>query len=283
MTTVALPQGTLQYRDEGSGPPIVFLHGYLMDGRLWAPIVERLRGQFRCITPDLPMGAHRIAMRADVEMTSAWMARLVADFITALDLADVTLVGNDSGGAIAQVVAARHPGRLGRLVLTPCDAFDNYPPRMFRWMGPLAKAHGLSLLLVTLKVRPIRELPIAMGWLARTELPHELVDSWISAYFSDREVRRDARRYTMGIGPDAFMLQIAEELGGFEQPVLLAWAVEDKFFPFAHAERLAAILPNARVERIERSRTLVMVDQPDRTASLIQEFVHATIPATLRA
>lgn len=276
MPTTSLPQGTLHYRDEGSGPPIVFVHGYLMDGRLWAPVVERLRGQFRCITPDLPMGAHRVAMHPDSDMTTPWMAKLVADFIAALDLTDVTLVGNDSGGAISQVVAARHAERLGRLVLTPCDAFDNYPPKMYRWLRPLSRVHGLPALPAALKARPVRKLPLAMGWLSYDELPHELIDSWISAYFSDKGVRRDARRFTMRFGPDAFMMEISTELAGFDRPALLAWAVEDKFFPFSHAERLAAILPDARVERIERSRTLVMVDQPDRLASLLRHFVHAT-------
>jgi pimeloyl-ACP methyl ester carboxylesterase len=275
MPHVTLPQGTIHYRESGAGAPIVLLHGYLMDGRLWDPVVERLDAEFRCITPDLPLGAHRTALNADADLTPTGLARIVHDFLAALDLDAVTLVGNDSGGAIAQIVAARHPELLGRLVLTPCDAFDNFPPKLFRPLIAAARAGGLTAMFTPLKSRRVRGLPAAFGWLTYAELPHDLIDSWLGAYFADKGVRRDTQRVTAGLGDDAFMTGIAEELVRFDKPALLAWATDDKFFPFEHAERLEAILPNARVERIEASRTWVMLDQPARTAELIRDFVRA--------
>jgi pimeloyl-ACP methyl ester carboxylesterase len=165
MATVDLPHGTLHYRQSGSGAPIVFLHGYLMGANLWDPVVQLLDGEFGCITPELPFGAHPTPMRPDADLTTAGLGRLVADFLQALGLREVALVGNDSGGAIAQVVAARHPQRLGGLVLASCDAFDNYPPKLFRPLITAARLGALTPLVAGLKIRRARSLPSAYGWL----------------------------------------------------------------------------------------------------------------------
>jgi pimeloyl-ACP methyl ester carboxylesterase len=282
MATVDLPHGTLHYHEAGSGPPIVFLHGYLMGANLWGPVVHLLNHRFRCIGPELPLGAHPTPMAADADLTTAGLGRLVADFLQALALREVILVGNDSGGAIAQVVAARHPQRLGGLVLATCDAFNNHPPRLFRPLITAARTGALTPLLASLKFRPVRSLPSAYGWLSHGQPPHELIDGWVANYLADRGVRRDTRRLLAALGDDAFMSQIAAELAGFAKPALLAWAADDKFFPLAHARRLAGVLPDARLELIEGSRTWVMRDQPQRTAQLIGQFARhtATIQST---
>jgi pimeloyl-ACP methyl ester carboxylesterase len=276
MATVDLPSGTLHYHQRGSGAPIIFLHGYLMGANLWDPVVPLLAGEFRCITPELPFGAHPTPMAPDADLTTAGLGRLVADFLQALDLREVTLVGNDSGGAIAQVVAARHPERLGGLVLASCDAFDNYPPRLFRPLIAAARMGALTPLLASLKTRPARSLPSAYGWLTHRKPPHELIDGWIANYFADKGVRRDTRRLTAAISEDGFMSQVAAELAGFTKPGLLAWAADDKFFPLEHARRLAGILPDAHLELIQGSRTWVMRDQPQHTAHLIGRFARRT-------
>jgi pimeloyl-ACP methyl ester carboxylesterase len=276
MTSVDLPHGTLHYHEAGSGPPIVFLHGYLMGANLWGPVVHLLNQEFRCIGPELPFGAHPAPMRPGADLTTAGLGHLVADFLQALDLREVILVGNDSGGAVAQVVAARHPQRLGGLVLASCDAFDNHPPRLFRPLITAARIGLLTPLLASLKARPVRSLPSAYGWLSHRQPPHELIDGWLANYLADRGVRRDTRRLLAALGDDAFMGQVAAELAGFTKPVLLAFAADDKFFPLEHARRLAAILPHARLELIQASRTWVMRDQPQRTAHLIGRFARQT-------
>ena len=277
MAAVELPSGTLHYHQRGGGAAIVFLHGYLMGANLWDPVVQLLAGEFRCITPELPFGAHPTPMTPDADLTTAGLGRLVADFLQALDLREVTLVGNDSGGAIAQVVAARHPQRLGGLVLASCDAFDNYPPKLFRPLIVAARVGALTPLLASLKFRPARSLPSAYGWLSHGQPPHELIDGWIASYFADKAVRRDTRRVTVAMGEYTFMSQIAAELTGFTRPALLAWAADDKHFPLEHARRLAGILPDARLELIHGSRTWVMRDQPQRTAHLIGRFARRTV------
>jgi pimeloyl-ACP methyl ester carboxylesterase len=277
MSHVELPHGTVHYRESGAGAPVVFLHGWLMGAPLWDPVVHRLEDEFRCLVPELPFGAHSVPMRAGADLTTAGLGRLVADFLGALDLSDVILVGNDSGAAVAQVVAARHAGRLGELVLATGDAFNNYPPKPFRPLITVARAGALTALLAMLKTRPPRSLPTAYGWLTHGDLPHDLIDQWIAAYFAGKGVRRDLRRLTAALGDDDFMNQIATELATFTRPTLLAWAADDKFFPAEHARRLAAILPNAQVEMIPGSRTWVMRDQPERTAHLIGRFARRTV------
>jgi pimeloyl-ACP methyl ester carboxylesterase len=272
MPRVELPHGTIHYHDTGAGAPVVLLHGYLMGARLWDPVTRRLDGEFRCLVPELPFGAHPAPLRPDADLTAAGLGRLVAGFLDALDLRGVTLVGNDSGAAVAQVVAARHAGRLGALVLATGDAFDHFPPTPFRPLITAARTRTLTAPLAVLKARRGRSLPTAYGWLTHGDLPHDLIDQWVAAYFADRGVRRDLRRLTAALGDDEFMNQIATELAGFGKPALLAWAADDKFFPLEHARRLAAILPNAQLEVIPGSRTWVMRDQPERTAYLIAEL-----------
>jgi pimeloyl-ACP methyl ester carboxylesterase len=272
-----LPQGTITYREAGSGEAVVFLHGYLMDSRLWDGLVERLAPELRCIALDLPFGAHRHALAADADLSARGVAQLVADALAALGLEGVTLVGNDSGGAIAQVVAAEHPERLARLVLTPCDCFDNFPPSFFITLVWAAHVPGaLTAAIAPLRLRAPRALPIAYGWVTkRRPLPHALIDNWVRAYFADRGVRRDLVKVTRGLDRRVTE-QAARALARFDRPVLLAFAPDDRLFPMEHAHRLAAILPDARVVAIEDSRTWVMIDQPERTAEVILEFVRAT-------
>jgi pimeloyl-ACP methyl ester carboxylesterase len=269
---VELSHGTVHYREDGAGTPVVFLHGYMMGARLWDPVVHRLRDEFRCLVPELPFGAHPVPMNPDADLTAAGLGRLVAEFLEALDLRDVTLVGNDSGAAVAQVVAARHAERLGGLVLATGDAFDNFPPKPFRPLIVAARTGMLTPMLAVLKVRRLRSLPTAFGWLTHGDLPHGMIDQWVAAYFGNKGVRRDLRRLTGALGDDRFMNQIAAELCGFTKPALLAWAADDKFFPVEHARRLAAVLADARVELIAGSRTWVMLDQPERTADLVAQL-----------
>jgi pimeloyl-ACP methyl ester carboxylesterase len=275
MPEITLPQGTIRYRDEGDGPPVVFVHGALVNGRLWEPVVERLAGELRCIAPDLPLGSHMTAMRPDADLTPTGLASLIADLLAALDLQDVTLVGNDTGGALSQLVAARHPERLGRLVLTPCDAYENFLPPLFKPLQLLARAPLVfDAVLQGMRFKPLQRSPLAFGLLMRRPDP-ELMDGWVRAALASRPARRDAMKVLRGISKRQ-TLAAAERLRGLGKPVLLAWAPEDRAFKLRYAERLAAEIPGARLERIEDSLTFVPVDQPARTAELIAGFAHLT-------
>ncbi|MEA2125682.1 MAG: hypothetical protein QOI80_2464 [Solirubrobacteraceae bacterium] len=266
----------LTYRDTdpGGGPDaVVLLHGLLVDGGLWDGVVERL--DRRCVVPELPLGCHPAPLAAGAERTAPGLARMVAELLDHLDLRDVTLVGNDTGGAIAQLVAADHGERVGRLVLTPCDTYEDFLPKIFRPLQWASRVPGgLTAAVMPLKPVPaLRRLPFAFGRLIKRPAPHRAwVDRCLDAFLKgDRGVRRDAARFTAAIDP-AVTLGVAERLRAFTRPVLLAWAPEDRSFRLANAERLAAALPDARIERIEDSYTFVSLDQPARTAELIAAF-----------
>jgi pimeloyl-ACP methyl ester carboxylesterase len=270
---VELPQGTIRYRESGEGEPIVFLHGVLVNGLLWRNVVPELAGSFRCIVPDLPLGAHEPAMREDADLTPPGRAQLVADFLEALDLRDVTLVGNDTGGAIAQLVAADHPERLGRLILTNCDAYERFFPPLFKYLQLTARLPGgMALLAQSVGIRALQRTPIAFGMLMSQAVPRDVSDSWTRPIREDAAVRRDARKVLLGVDK-RHTLAVAERLRGFHKPALLAWSPSDRVFPIEIAERLARDLPDARIEHVENSKVFVPEDQPQRLAALIRAFV----------
>jgi pimeloyl-ACP methyl ester carboxylesterase len=270
--TVDLPHGAVEYEDVGSGPPVVLLHGLLVDGSLWRDVVPLLARDARVVVPALPLGCHRIPMPKDAPLAPPDVARLVADLLAALDLRDVTLVGNDTGGAIAQLVATEYPERIARLVLTPCDLYENFLPPLFKPLQLLARVPVLfTAAMQTMRVPALRRTPSAYGWLMR-RFDAERVDGWVRAMFASRGARRDAAKVLRGIDKRQ-TLEAAERLRTLGLPLLLAWAPDDRSFKLRHAERMASEVPGARLERIEDAFTFVPVDQPERTAQLIAGFV----------
>jgi pimeloyl-ACP methyl ester carboxylesterase len=276
LRTIELDHGTIAYRDIGSGEPIVFVHGALVDGTLWRKVTPLLEGRFRCLVPNLPLGSHRIPMHPAADLSPPGLARLLADFLAALDLEGVTLVGNDTGGAICQLVAAHHPERLGRLVLTPCDAFEDFLPLAFRYLQVAARIPGgTTALTQSMRLGFVRRAPFAYGWLSKRPVPADVLDAWVAPIVNDPGVRRDARKLLRGISK-RYTLEAAERLRDFEKPTLIAWAPEDRFFKLRNGERLANAIPDARLVRIEDSLTFVSEDQPQRLAATIAEFVDET-------
>jgi pimeloyl-ACP methyl ester carboxylesterase len=278
--SVDLDAGTIYYRESGSGPPIVFAHGLLVDGTLWRKVTPPLEDRFRCVVPDLPLGSHRDPMKPDADLTPPGVARILADFMAALELDDVTLVGNDTGGAISQLVAANHPERLARLVLTPCDAYENFLPPFFRPLQYAAKVPGLLTALVQpMRARALQRGPLGFGFLISPEnIDPDVLDAWLRPYLSNAGIRRDTIKFLRSIS-NRYTLEAAEKLRHFDHPTLIAWAPEDRFFKFKYAERLASEMPDTRLVRIENSRTFVSEDQPERLAEEIASFVTETTGA----
>jgi len=267
---VRLPQGTIRYREAGSGPTIVFVHGYLVDGRLWDGVVDALSDRFRCIAPHWPMGAQQVALAPDADLTPPGVATIIESFLEALDLEEVTLVGNDSGGAMCQVLVARRPTRVGRLVLTNCDTHENFPPGIFKALPPLAKLPG-GVTMLALPFRSSFVIRNAFKPFAKRTPPDSLVESWAKPGITDKAIRRDLGKVTRGMNK-RYTLEAAEKLRGSEFPLLLAWAPGDRFFPISYAERLAAEVGGAKLVRIPDSATFVPFDQPNRVAAAIADF-----------
>ena len=274
--TLELSEGRIRAHVTGEGPPIVFVHGALVNANLWRKVVPRLEGYTR-VTLDLPLGSHLEPMPAGADLGAAGLALMIAEAIEALELDDVTVVGNDTGGALTQLLAVRRPERLSRLVLTSCDAFDNFPPRFFRVVLAPAQIPGaIPVVFAGMRLRPMRRLPIAYGWLSKRPIEREAEDSFVLPVLTRGGIRRDVRKVLAGLD-SKYTIDAAARLTAFDKPVLIAWSSEDRFFPPAHAERLAKVLPNARLEWIEGARTYSPEDRPERLAELIASFVQ--VPA----
>jgi pimeloyl-ACP methyl ester carboxylesterase len=267
---IDLPAGRIRYREAGQGKPVVFVHGYLVDGRLWDGVVDRLSDRYRCIAPDWPIGAQQIAMKPDADHTPPGVAATISSFLEALDLEDVTIVGSDSGGAMSQVLVTRHPERIGRLVLTNCDTYENFPPGIFKAMPPLAKLPG-GMTLLSLPFRSGAVARAAFRPFTRKPIPAELIASWMAPGMNDSGVRHDLKKVTVGMNK-RHTLEAAEKLRDSQLPILLAWAPGDKLFPISGAERLAADAGNARIVPIPDASTFVSLDQPQRLSEEIAEF-----------
>jgi pimeloyl-ACP methyl ester carboxylesterase len=279
---IKLGPGTIAYRERGEGDPIVFVHPIFTNGDLWRDVVPALAERYRCITPDWPLGSHSIAMDADADLSPPGLADLVAGFLAALDLRDVTLVGNDTGGAISQLVVARHHDRIGRLVLVSCDAFEVFPPRLFGYLKLTARTPGGTFLAAqSLRSRLVRRLPITYGWVTHAPLEREAGDSYVRPLVRHRAIRRDAKKVLRGMHP-RHTLAASERFREFDRPVLVAWGGDDRVFPRSLGERLAYLFPRARLRIVAGARTFVPEDRPAQLARLIRDFMagtDATAPA----
>jgi pimeloyl-ACP methyl ester carboxylesterase len=281
MNEIELSAGTIEYTDSGGdGPVVVLLHGLMMDAALWDGPIGGLSPGHRCVAPTLPLGAHRHPMRDGADLSLPGIAGLVTEFLDRLDLRDVTLVGNDTGGALVQLLMRDGDPRVGRVVLVSCDAFDNFPPGL---TGKTLVATGrlpapvFGLFMQQMRLRAVRRLPIAFGWLTRRG--DAATARWMKPVLTSAPIRRDTVRMLRAAGADRqILVQAAEQLPEFGRPALVVWASEDRVMPPEHGRRLASLLGGRLVE-VADSYTLIPLDQPDRLAAVISEFTVAAKPA----
>lgn len=271
--SIALRDGTIDYRERGSGPPVLFVHGLLVNADLWRAVVPVVADAgFRCLAPDWPLGSHRRPMSRGADLSPPGLATLIEEFLAALDLTDVTVVANDTGGALVQVLLARRPDRVGRVVLSSCDSLERFFPPMFRYLTVFARLPGSGWLLAqSLRVPLVRRSPIGFGLLSIRPIPAEVMRSYVEPARRSAGVRRDLRRFLRQVHR-RHTLAAAETFGGFSRPVLLAWAADDRVFPVSLARRLAGLFPHARLELVADARTFVPEDQPAALGALIVDF-----------
>ena len=282
LAVAELPQGRISYRAAGprssSRPPVVFVHGLLTDSRLWDPVADRLAAEgVRSYAPTLPLGSHRHPMNADADLSPLGVARIVSDFVATLDVRDVTIVGNDTGGAICQLLLAGDTSRIGAAVLTDCDAFDVFPPRA---LAPLffAGRHPALVagLLPGLRSDRIRTGRMGFGPLASAPLDAGLTRSWIEP-LADRAIRRDLAKLARGVHPRV-LLAAAERFGRFTGPVRVLWGDDDAYFRPALGRRLSEAFPRATLTTVAGGRTLLPLEHPDLVAGEIVAAVRDAGP-----
>jgi pimeloyl-ACP methyl ester carboxylesterase len=271
--TVELPAGTIEYRERGEGAPIVFAHGAAVNGDLWRKVAPELAQNHRIIVPDLPLGGHSIPLRGGADMSLFGLAEILASFLESLDSDDLTLVANDTGGAISQALVGRRPELVRRLVLTSCDAWDTYPPKVIRYLKPTTRvAPALWLLTQSMRFKPAQRLPIAYGWATHHPIEPGIMESFLSSLRRSSGVRRDFAKLLQAADTRE-MAQASESVRAFEGPALVVWAADDRFFPREHGQRLAELMPEARFELAGNSRTFIPEDNPSRLVELLRDFV----------
>ena len=278
MRTTAVPAGVIEYDEAGSGPPVVLLHGLLMDHTLWDRVLPLLPQGFRYIRPVLPLGAHRRAMNPGTDLTLPGQVRLVADFLDALALRDVTLVHSDWGGALF-LTARGLDHRVTRQVILPCEAFGNFPPGLPGRMVALAVRlpAGIQLAARQLRVGWLRRLPMLFGQMARRPVPDEVIGRWTEPVLTDPDIRRDLLSYCRGTFDKAALNRDTEALRRFQGDVLVLWSPDNRVMPPEHGRRLAALIPRARYAEIPRAYVLSMLDEPGAVAREMARFLTSTV------
>jgi pimeloyl-ACP methyl ester carboxylesterase len=275
MKSIAVTAGTIEYRDEGDqgGPPVVLLHGLLMNDAQWKLALPHLPAGFRYLLPVLPMGGHRIPMHRDADLTLPGMVTIVADFLDALDLVDVTLVISDWGGPLFLTDIGRDK-RVSRLVVCPSEAFDNFPPGFpgkVAWLA--SRTTGtVALAMRQLKIGWLRRQWLMFGQMAKAPVPQSIVDDWMAAGLADKAVRRDLVKYCRTKFDRTDLIRATNRLVHFAGDALVLWS-RNPVMPLDHGERLAALMPNGRLHMVDDAYVLVMLDQPERTAHAIGEFL----------
>ncbi|HVT22872.1 MAG TPA: alpha/beta hydrolase [Mycobacteriales bacterium] len=268
MESVELSQGTIAYRVTGPAdsahPPVVFVHGLLADNQLWTKVADKLADRgIRGYAPNWPLGSHRQAMNADADLTPRGVAGIVNDFMAKIGLTDVTLVGNDTGGAICQFLIDSDHSRIGRLVLTNCDAFDVFPPADFKMLFVAGKREALiKPLALSIKPTAIRHSRLGYGLLFTGKPDPAVTASWVEPVLTNPDVRRDVAKLLRGVRPDE-LLDVSTRFGGFTKPVSIVWGEADTSFKVSFAERLAAAFPNSTLTRVPGAKTFFAMEQPD--------------------
>lgn len=272
--TIELKQGRLQCFTRGTGPPLVFCHGWLANANLWRKVIAQLADRFTCVALDLPLGSHRIPMDPGAELSPNGCGALIADALDALELDEVTLVGNDSGGAYSQIAVAERPGRVARLVLNSCETpYDEFPPPPFDGLPAAAgSAETLGMLLGALRDRALRVTPPAYGLLIKHPIDEQASDSYALPCLEDAEILRDTAKVMSSARSAPVHEAGAQLIESFRQPVLLAWSPEDRVFAPANARLYSEALQHGRLELIDDAYSFTPEDQPAALAQAIAAF-----------
>jgi pimeloyl-ACP methyl ester carboxylesterase len=276
--------GPVAWQSSGHGPTLVFFAGALANHDLWRDVVAQLAGRYRCITVDLPLGAHPAPLAEGADRSATSLARLLLDSLDLLDVTDATVVANDTaGGLLLLSLATGHPalGRVGRLVLTNCESYDQFPPDALKKVSAFSRAlPWLARTAVRLQLRQQLRRPTVQGKgissVAATRLDPERMASFAGPGARDRRVAGDLVAALAGFRPQ-LLVDAAAAIPGFDRPVLLVWGEECEFFPMSHARRLAADFPRATLVSVPGAKTWVPVDNPAAVAGAIAEFVPARV------
>jgi len=272
MPQAVLDQATIAYRVLGPAdsphPPVVFVHGILVDSRLWDRVADGLASRgFRCYLPDWPLGSHTIPVNDGAELSPRAVATMIRDFIVKLCLSDVTLVGSDTGGGLCQLVIDAYPDLAGRVVLTNCDAFDKFPPFPFTLVFALLRGpKSIKVLFEQMRIKALRHSPLGFGLLVHPD--PQLTASWLEPGRTDVRIRRDLARLLRAVARTD-LTDVSMRMARFTKPVTLVWGQRDRAFTPSLGRRLAAVFPNSTLIEVPDARTFVSLDSPSAVIDAI--------------
>lgn len=278
MPQATLTQATIAYRvvgpEKSPHPPVLFVHGILADERLWDRVAEGLAGLgYRCFLPTWPLGAHTIPANDGADLSPRGIAAMINEFMVSLDLSEVTLVGNDTGGALCQFVIDGYPDRIGRLVLTNCDAFDKFPPFPFNVVFAVLRGpKSIKTLFATMGWSTLRHSPLGFGLLLSNP-DAELTKSWLAPCRDDPRIAGDLAELLRHVAATD-LVDVSTRFSRFTKPVTLVWGLRDRCFKPALGRQMATLFANATMIEVPGARTFVSLDNP---AAVIDAI--ATVPA----
>lgn len=279
MRTVELEAGTIEYREEGDphGPPVVFTHGLLMNDHQWDLVLPLLPDGFRYLLPVLPLGGHRIPMKDGTDLTMPGMVGILSEFLSALKLQDATLVLSDWGGPLF-LPELSSGERISRLVICPAEAFDNFPPGFPGMVVKVATSvpGGILFALHQFRNRFLRRTPMVLGLMAKKPISDDIIRKWTDPGLASPGVRGDVLAYCRTKFDKAALVTATEKLRDFTGPALVIWAPRTNVMRREHGEQLASLLPKGDLAEVDDAYVLIMLDQPQRTAELISEFLQST-------
>jgi len=272
--SVPTPSGRISYTEQGSGPVALFVHGVLLNGYLWRHQQAGLSGVRRTIAVDLlAHGDTDIASDQDVSVTAN--AKMLNDFLDALNIDKVDVVGNDSGGGVSQIFSALYPERVRSLTLTNCDTHDNWPPEAFKPFVAMVKAGGLrGALEAMLSDKSIYRSPDALG--PAYEHPEKVTDETIERYlrpFLATEQRtRDLERF-VGAFDNKHTVAIQPKLKSLKAPTLIVWGTDDIYFDVKWSHWLATTIPGTtRRTEFEGARLFFPEERSEDFNRELREF-----------
>jgi pimeloyl-ACP methyl ester carboxylesterase len=265
---VETSHGRIVYHEAGTGQPLVLVHGFLANANIWRKLIPLLERNFRCFAVDWPFGSHYLPVRADADLSPPGISALIAGFIEKLELEDIVLMGNDSGGAYSQMVAATGNDRISSLVLNSCETpEDRWPPKGFGHLkGSAQITGGLSFMVQSLRLKPSWRSPIAYGLLAKRPIPDQVMWSFLDPFFQSSEIRRDARKVIRSVGPQYHRSAAETLISEWERPVVFAWGGEERVFPLTHARNYGSALAGSQLRVVRDSYTYVAEDDPEGLA-----------------
>jgi pimeloyl-ACP methyl ester carboxylesterase len=270
------PSGSINYVEQGTGPVALFVHGVLLNGYLWRHQLEELKTLRRCIAVDLlAHGDTQISATQDVSVTAN--AHMLAEFLDALKIEQVDLVGNDSGGGVCQIFAALYPMRIRSLVLTNCDAHDNWPPEAFKPFVGMVAAGGLpQTLSAMLADKSVYRSALGPAY----ERPEAVSDDTIETYLKPH-LRSPRRTADLARFVNAFdcrhTLDIEKPLKELQAPTLIAWGTDDIYFDLKWSHWLEETIPGTR-KRMEFNGARIFF--PEERAREFNDAVRAHWTAT---